>query len=68
VSAAPATVDTAMATRWLVRAPPFPARGPRGVDDVSADMLTLLACPRLGAPWRGRAADRDSLEVKCNLR
>jgi hypothetical protein len=38
------------------------------VDDVSGDMLALLACPRLGVPWRGRAADRDSLEVKCNLR
>jgi hypothetical protein len=37
-------------------------------DDVSAMMLGLLECPRLGAPVSVRSPGRDSLEVRCNLR
>ncbi|MEO8624624.1 MAG: DUF2723 domain-containing protein, partial [bacterium] len=37
-------------------------------DDVSAVMLGLLDCPRLGRLPAGRSASRDSLEVRCNFR
>jgi hypothetical protein len=63
-----AIVDSAAAWAWVSRAPAFPAAGAALVDDVAPAMLALLACPRLAQPWRGTAADRDSLEVKCNLR
>ena len=63
-----ATLDSAAAGEWARRAPPFPVVGPAQVDDAAPALLALLACPRLAQPWAGRAADRDSLEVKCNLR
>jgi len=37
-------------------------------DDVTAPMLRLLECPRLGGPWDAARGSRDSLEVKCNFR
>jgi hypothetical protein len=64
----PATLDTVAAHQWAARAPPFPFTGAAVVDDAAPALLALLACPRLAQPWPGRAADRDSLEVKCNLR
>jgi hypothetical protein len=64
----PATVDSVSTRAWASRAPPFPLAASALVDDATPALLALLACPRLGQPWRGRAADRDSLEVKCNLR
>jgi hypothetical protein len=64
----PATLDTVIAREWAARAPPFPSPASALVDDVAPALLALLACPRLAQPWRGRAEDRDSLEVKCNLR
>jgi hypothetical protein len=64
----PAVIDTVLTARWLGRAAPYPDTGPPMVDDVAARMRALLACPRLGAPWAGPPAARDSLEVKCNLR
>jgi hypothetical protein len=64
----PATIDSVSTREWATGAPPFPLAGSALVDDATPGLLALLACPRLGQPWRGRAADRDSLEVKCNLR
>jgi hypothetical protein len=64
----PAVVDTGLAHAWARRAPAFPSPGPPLVDDVVTSMLALLACPRLAEPWTGDLAQRDSLEVKCNLR
>jgi hypothetical protein len=37
-------------------------------DDVSASMLRLLECRRIGSLAAGQSALRDSLEVSCNLR
>ena len=66
--AEPATIDSALAGEWASRAPPFPFTGHVLVDDAAPALLALLACPRLARRWAGRAPDRDSLEVKCNLR
>lgn len=63
-----ASVDTALSRAWIRQAPPYPPTAPALLDDVAASMLTLLACPRLGQPWRGIPSWRDSLEVKCNRR
>jgi hypothetical protein len=63
-----AVVDTAASLPWVARAPAFPPDDARAVDGVVGSMLTLLACPRLAARWTGLLSDRDSLEVKCNLR
>lgn len=63
-----ASVDSAAALAWARRAPPFPFVGAGLVDDAAPALFALLSCPRLAQPWEGRAADRDSLEVKCNLR
>jgi hypothetical protein len=63
-----ATVDSVTSRPWAARAPVFPISDSPTVDGVVASMLTLLACPRLAVPWAGAATDRDSLEVKCNLR
>jgi hypothetical protein len=52
-----------------VRRAPLRLPGARSLpDDVSASMLRLLECPRLGGPWEGGWGSRDSLEVKCNFR
>lgn len=64
----PASIDGGLAVSWARRAPPWPMRSAALVDDVAAGMLALLACPRLGVAWTGDPAQRDSLEVKCNLR
>ena len=37
-------------------------------DDVSASMLGMLECGRLGRLPEGRSPARDSLELRCNLR
>ena len=37
-------------------------------DDVSAMMLSLLDCHRLGRLPQGKSPERDSLEVRCNFR
>jgi hypothetical protein len=63
-----ASIDSALARRWAVRSPSTPAGASSRPDDVTATMLTLLACPRLALPRAGSAAGRDSLEVKCNFR
>jgi len=65
---APAELDSVLAGAWADRAPPYPRSDPAGGDDVAVTMLTLLACPRLAQRWTGAPAQRDSLEVKCNLR
>ena len=62
-----AGIDTAAARRWVAARPPLAPRS-REVSDVTESMLTLLECPRLGLPWGGSGAARDSLEVSCNLR
>ena len=67
--AAVPTVDLPAAQAWIAG---HPARSghPSVVapDDVAATMLALLDCPRLGLPWPGSHAARDSLEVRCNFR
>jgi hypothetical protein len=75
VSAAPATgqvtpaaIDTAAARHWAAVLPIHRASGPSRADDVTGMMLDLLRCPRLALPVRGSPAERDSLEVVCNLR
>jgi hypothetical protein len=64
-----ATVDSAAADGWAQR------RGAGRVlppslsgDDVVRVMLDLLDCPRLLAATTSSKAQRDSLEVNCNLR
>jgi hypothetical protein len=51
-------------------APKVPLRGRKSTlpDDVSASMLGLLECGRLGGLPAGRSPLRDSLELRCNLR
>jgi hypothetical protein len=61
-------LDSAFAARWLAGRPVYSRPRGTAVDDVAASMLTLLDCPRLAVPWPGPAAQRDSLEVRCNLR
>ena len=65
----PATVDTAAARGWVQRwgagtALPSALSG----DDVVRAMLALLDCPRLLIRPATSRAQRDSLEVNCNLR
>jgi hypothetical protein len=64
-----AAVDSAAAAGWVQR------RGAGSVvppslsgDDVVRVMLALLDCPRLLAATTSSRAQRDSLEVHCNLR
>jgi hypothetical protein len=64
----PATVDSVAAAHWLQRERPLGPRGSATGDDVVWMMLSLLQCPRLAEVGGGSAAERDSLEVKCNLR
>jgi hypothetical protein len=63
-----ASIDTAAARRLDGRRPASSTDGPALPDDVTATMLELLTCPRLGLAPPGSPALRDSLEVKCNLR
>ena len=64
-----ADIDSAAAMAWVRRTPAWPSgRRNRTGDDVTRVMMSLLDCPRLALPPRGSAAQRDSLEVKCNLR
>ncbi|MEO5816133.1 MAG: DUF2723 domain-containing protein [Gemmatimonadaceae bacterium] len=53
-----------------VVAPKVHVRGRKATlpDDVSASMLELLECGRLGRLPAGRSPVRDSLELRCNLR
>jgi hypothetical protein len=44
------------------------SRRARLPDDVSASMLGMLECGRLGRLPEGRSPARDSLELRCNLR
>jgi hypothetical protein len=64
-----AGVDSAAARRWLAGRAQWPAdrHSPSG-DDVARVMLRLLDCPRLAMLPDSASAQRDSLEVKCNLR
>ena len=67
-SSEPPTIDSAsVPPSW-----PSPAlrtaHGTRAPDDVSAVMLALLDCARMGGLAAGRSAARDSLEVSCNFR
>ncbi|MEO8335470.1 MAG: DUF2723 domain-containing protein [bacterium] len=50
--------------------PTVPKRGRKSTlaDDVSASMLGLLECGRLGRLPAGPSPARDSLELRCNLR
>jgi Protein of unknown function (DUF2723) len=67
-SAAAPDVDSLAAARFLAAAPVAGRRDRRLPDDVAPEVLALLECPRLGLPWRGTPAGRDSLEVRCNFR
>ncbi len=49
-------------------APSVSRRRAKLPDDVSAMMLAVIDCQRLGRIPAGRSALRDSLEVTCNLR
>jgi hypothetical protein len=66
--ASPATIDTVAARRWTARSLFRASHGPILTDDVAAAMLGLLDCPRLGLSQPASGTDRDSLEVRCNLR
>jgi hypothetical protein len=63
-----ASIDSVAAVRWLERAPAARhERAPPG-DDVVWLMLSLLQCPTLALDAGAGTAQRDSLEVRCNLR
>ena len=64
-----ASIDSAVAARWLAGRAAWPreARSPSG-DEVARVMMGLLDCPRLAIAGGVSPARRDSLEVKCNLR
>jgi hypothetical protein len=66
--AGPATIDSVASARWLSRERPLVSRGSETGDDVVGVMLSLLQCPGLAEAGGRSAAERDSLEVKCNLR
>src|SRR5690349_5655309 len=64
-----ATVDSAAAERWVQRSGAGKAVTPSlSGDDVARVMLALLDCPRLLTRPTASRAQRDSLEVNCNLR
>jgi hypothetical protein len=64
-----ASIDSAAAIAWVQRSPAWSTDWrDRTGDDVTRVMMSLLDCPRLALPPSGSAAQRDSLEVKCNLR
>jgi hypothetical protein len=63
------TVDSAAAERWVQRSGAGSAITPSlSGDDVARVMLALLDCPRLLTRPTASRAQRDSLEVHCNLR
>jgi hypothetical protein len=64
-----ATVDTAAAEGWVQRRGAGSALPPSlSGDDVVRVMLALLDCPHLLTRPTTSPAQRDSLEVNCNLR
>ena len=64
-----ATVDTVAADRWVQRRGAGTALPPASSgDDAARVMLALLDCPRLLTRATTSRAQRDSLEVRCNLR
>jgi hypothetical protein len=66
---APSAVDSAAANDWVQRRGAGEELSPSlSGDDVARVMLALLDCPRLLTRPTTSRAQRDSLEVKCNLR
>jgi hypothetical protein len=64
-----ASVDSVAAVRWLEGRTPWPReRQSRSGDDVARVMMSLLDCPRLALRAGMPEVQRDSLEVRCNLR
>ena len=67
-ASAPPVIDSLSAPAgWQPSGPAGMGRA-RLPDDVSAIMLGLLDCPRLGRISGTQSAARDSLEVRCNVR
>lgn len=64
----PPTIDSLSVPPAWKHPAPGKANHARMPDDVSAAMLSLLECARLGVLSAGRSATRDSLEVNCNFR
>ena len=64
-----ASVDSAASVRWLAGRVDWPReRRSASGDDVARVMMSLLECPRLALRASIPEAQRDSLEVRCNLR
>jgi len=59
-------VDRAATEPWIPASPIAPLDD--NVDSAPRTMLDLLECPRLARPETLAAAQRDSLEVRCNFR
>jgi len=64
-----ASVDSGSAARWLSGRTLWPReRRSKSGDDVARVMMSLLECPRLAVRTSAASEQRDSLEVRCNLR
>jgi hypothetical protein len=67
-TSAPPAIDSASDAGLVRPTAPTRNRTARLPDDVSASMLELLDCGKLGRLPVGASPGRDSLEVRCNFR